>query len=182
MSTPTGNSCVTPPADMKSRDATIQLRDVHSCFLSALQKSADAEGAHLPELLLAPKCEIRWAEDGCVLVRQATRKECKRKFEAAVALITAARWEGAHVWGKEKLDDRSFRLALDWLKNEYEAKFMTWPGLKDARDDWNDGSFQFSRDGKRSESLPFARASDALPLADPSTHSHIDLLVSKKLG
>ena len=101
---------------------TVVLRDVQSCFLRALQTSADNAGAHLPELLLVSTLYL-----------------CERKFDAAVNLITSARRHGAQVEGEKTLDDTEFQYALTWLKNIYQEKFMTWPGLKKAINHWNNG-------------------------------------------
>ena len=121
---------MTPPAAAK--DAPIQLRDVHTCFLRAWQKSADADGAHLPELLLAPKSERRWAKDGCRLVRQATRNERQRKFHCAVALIKAARWKGAKVWDQQELNSEQFQLALDWPRGNLQSQIHDLAWLEES--------------------------------------------------
>ena len=74
-----------------------------------------------------------------MIVHASTRKDCQRKFNAAIQLLHSARQRGAHVTEARVLESHEYDSALSYLKQEYTDKYMSWPGLAEERDDWKDG-------------------------------------------
>ena len=74
-----------------------------------------------------------------MIVHASTREQCQRKFNAAIQLLHSARQRGAHVTEARVLESHEYDSALSYLKQEYTDKYMSWPGLAEAWDDWTEG-------------------------------------------